>query len=56
MPDAPRPDEAASLYGHLAEPAPEGSPGGDTIFTATKETIDRDQEEDDTIRLLLGDR
>jgi hypothetical protein len=35
---------AASLYTLLAEEAPESSERGETIYTATKETVDNDRE------------
>lgn len=35
---------AASLYTLLAEEAPERSERGETIYTATKETVDNDRE------------
>ncbi|HEX5374958.1 MAG TPA: hypothetical protein VFW48_02260 [Solirubrobacterales bacterium] len=34
-----------SLYGQLAEPAPATATDGETIYTAAKETIDRDRED-----------
>jgi hypothetical protein len=52
--DAPR-DDDPSLYGPLADPAPPAKRGGETDFTAAKETVDRDQE-DDAPGLFLGDR
>lgn len=42
-----------TLYAVLAEPAPPGAPRGETIFTATKETVDRDQEDDDGTTIHL---
>jgi hypothetical protein len=43
-----------TLYGVLAELAPTGAPCGETIFTATTETVDRDQEGLETTTLLYG--
>lgn len=36
--------DAASLYTLLAEETPESSERGETIYTATKETVDDDRE------------
>jgi hypothetical protein len=38
------PDSTSSLYDLLAEPAPAGSPAGETNITRAKETIDNDVE------------
>jgi hypothetical protein len=47
MASADRSDAALgeSLYGPLAEPAPATAAAGETIYTAAKETIDRDHED-----------
>jgi hypothetical protein len=41
-----------SLYDVLAEAAPPSAQGGETTFTAAKETIDRDREEAEAMILL----
>jgi hypothetical protein len=51
MSDGP-PIKNESLYDALAEPAPPGAEGGDTILTAAKETIDRDREVAESTILL----
>jgi hypothetical protein len=48
------PSAEPTLYSALAEPAPSGLPRGETAITATKETLDYDQEAEQTIILLEG--
>jgi hypothetical protein len=52
MRDSPRCPDDETLYDVLAEPAPYGSLRGETRITATKETIDDDQEADQPIILF----
>jgi hypothetical protein len=54
-PEPPSEPEEHTLYEPLAEPAPPGAEGGETIFTAAKETVDRDHEDPD-IGILLDAR
>ena len=54
MPDRPSPADNLTLYELLSEPAPSGGLRGETTITATKETIDNDQEADQPIILLDG--
>ena len=51
----PSGSDGATLYDALAEPAPPGTGGGQTMFTATKETMDNDREEAETTT-LIGER
>ena len=56
MPDTPRDQQdSTSLYEVLAEVTREKAPPGETQITLAKETIDRDRENSDTVRILDHD-
>lgn len=54
MSEQPLPPDDSSLYDVLAEPAPHRGVRGETRITATKETLDDDQEGDQMMTLLDG--